>query len=328
MLQQTHLLLDSFAWLRSQCLDEARERIGTVFSPHRLSLCNGARALAVRHNHVRFQRSSMHVLSYGAEVQIDPGERGDFYLLQLPLQGRAMMQCGAHQAWLSPQVMGVLKPRVPTRMHWSADCAMLLLQLPKDALPSRLVHTEDPCGAAGADLTLSRADPAVAAWWQAVLDLANSLHHHGLQWMRQPATRQTLEGFLLGSLALLSEREALADGTDKQTLRHRCLDKALDYIHAHAHEGLSLADIAQASGVSPRTLEAAFMRSHGVSPLHYARNVQLEGVHAWLSSGRARAQGLRVTDVAIQHGFSHLGRFASYYRQRFGCTPAQTLRSA
>lgn len=322
----TPQLLDSFAWLRSQSVDEARERIGQLFSPHRLSVPSGRQGLAVRHNHVRFARSSLHVLSYGAEVQIDPGERGDFHLLQLPLRGHAWMECGNQQVRLSTEVMGVLKPRAPTRMHWSADCAMLLLQLPRDALPERLVRPATGAASGPAGLSLSRQEPAVAAWWQTVLDLTHNLHHHGDQWMRQPATWQAMEGFLLGSLQLLR-----AEGPGLRAAahaRHPCLDKALDYIHAHAREGLHLADIARACGVSPRTLELAFRRSCGTSPLHYARNVQLELVHDCLRSGRARREGLRITDVAVQHGFSHLGRFAAYYKQRFGCTPTETLSSA
>jgi len=33
-----------------------------------------------------------------------------------------------------------------------------------------------------------------------------------------------------------------------------------------------------------------------------------------------------VTDVALEHGFVHMGRFAGYYKQRFGCSPSATLR--
>jgi AraC-like DNA-binding protein len=30
--------------------------------------------------------------------------------------------------------------------------------------------------------------------------------------------------------------------------------------------------------------------------------------------------------VALRWGFTHYGRFAAQYRQRFGCSPSQTLR--
>ena len=59
---------------------------------------------------------ALNVLSYGAEVEIDPGERGDYYLLQLPLQGRARVRCNGQEAWVGPDTMSVLQPRAQTRM--------------------------------------------------------------------------------------------------------------------------------------------------------------------------------------------------------------------
>lgn len=260
-------------------------------------------------------------------MSIDPGERGDFYLLQLPLQGHAWMQSGPHEAWLSPDVLGVLQPRAPTRMHWSADCTMLLLQVPQQALQQRLITPQSTEPSTTVRLTLPRSDPAVAAWWQTVLDMTRNLHHHGAQWMRQPATWQAMESFLLTGLQLLCEpAENKQDGLPAQRQRHRCLDRALEYIHSHAQEGLTLAQIAAAACVSSRTLETAFRHAYDQSPLGYARGVQLDMAHHSLATGLARQQGLRITDVALQHGFSHMGRFATYYKQRFGCTPSQTLQ--
>ena len=42
----------------------------------------------------------------------------------------------------------------------------------------------------------------------------------------------------------------------------------------------------------------------------------------------ARDRPARVTDIAMDHGFVHLGRFAEQYRRFFGETPSQTLRRA
>ena len=37
-------------------------------------------------------------------------------------------------------------------------------------------------------------------------------------------------------------------------------------------------------------------------------------------------RGAQVTEVAMENGFTHMGRFAGYYKKRFGCTPTQTLK--
>jgi AraC-like DNA-binding protein len=52
------------------------------------------------------------------------------------------------------------------------------------------------------------------------------------------------------------------------------------------------------------------------------RQRKLEKVHAVLQLATARS----VTEVALDHGFLHLGRFSEAYRKRFGELPSQTWR--
>ncbi len=320
-------LLDNYPLIRSRSADEARDLIGKALSPHRLDVRSGESGFEARHNQIRLGQVSLTVLSYGAEVEIDPGERGDFYLIQLPLQGRARLRCDGQEAWVDPDVLSVLHPRAHTRMLWSGDCSMIMLHVPSAVLRGRLPARQQDAGVPHFSFTQSRHDPAVAAWWQAVADMTRNLHSHGQQWLRHPAAYAAMEGFLLTGLELLMpDREG---GSDKQvgTLAgSRHLQRALDYIHAHTNESLTLDRIASAACVSPRTLEAAFRRRYDQSPLAYARGIRLERVRAALQVAAAEGRQASVTDIALQHGFVHMGRFSAYYRQRFGCAPSATLR--
>ncbi|MEU8191788.1 helix-turn-helix transcriptional regulator, partial [Micromonospora carbonacea] len=47
--------------------------------------------------------------------------------------------------------------------------------------------------------------------------------------------------------------------------------RAVAHIEAHAAEPMTVAQIAQACGVGPRGLQAAFARHHGVSPTAHLR---------------------------------------------------------
>jgi len=321
--QDTRHLLDNFPLSRSRSADEARELVGRALSPHRLDLRGSGHTFEARHNQIRLNQVSLNVLSYGSAVDIDPGERGDFYLIQLPLQGRARLRCDGQEAWVDPSVLSVLHPHARTRMEWSADCAMMMLQIPSSVLRGRLQRGGEP----QFRFTQSRKDPAVAAWWQAVGDMTRNLHAYGQQWLRHPAAYAALEGFLLTGLDLLQHDcaltgdAALADGGNT-----RCLQRALEYIHAHAGESPSLSAIAGAACVSPRTLEAGFRRQYDQSPLAYARGVRLEQARQALRSAAIEGRSATVTDVALQHGFIHMGRFSAYYKKRFGCSPSATLR--
>jgi transcriptional regulator GlxA family with amidase domain len=65
----------------------------------------------------------------------------------------------------------------------------------------------------------------------------------------------------------------------------------------------------------------------GVSPASYMHNVRLERAHEELLMVQP-GDGVTVGDVALRWGFQHAGRFAVYYRQRFGESPSETLRSS
>ena len=58
----------------------------------------------------------------------------------------------------------------------------------------------------------------------------------------------------------------------------------------------------------------------------YLRQVRLGRAHLDLRiADPARGS---VADIAGRWGFTHLGRFAATYRERYGCPPSQTLRSS
>lgn len=98
---------------------------------------------------------------------------------------------------------------------------------------------------------------------------------------------------------------------------------AVDFMHANMHEPLTAGRIAEAVGVSERSLQIGFRRFRDTTPLAYLRDIRLAAVHAELSAPGNR---LSVADVAEKWGFVHLGRFAARYRATFGTLPSETAR--
>ena len=89
-------------------------------------------------------------------------------------------------------------------------------------------------------------------------------------------------------------------------------------------EPTTLVAIAEAAGMSVRTLTRGFRQRFGMSPMRSLRVLRLDAVHHALV--RATADELSVTQAAFRFGLPHLGRFAGDYRQRFGERPSETLR--
>lgn len=98
--------------------------------------------------------------------------------------------------------------------------------------------------------------------------------------------------------------------------------RAIDFMEAHLQLPITLTDIAKASGVPGRTLLEHFKDHRSVSPMRYLRSARLAKVREALVRPDCRAS---VTQVAMEWGFSHLGRFAIEYRNQFGESPSDTL---
>ncbi|MFK7880644.1 hypothetical protein [Roseobacter sp.] len=88
----------------------------------------------MRHNHVAGEHVSINYLHYGTDVEIDPGMLEDFYLLQVPLSGAAIVHHRGFEIFADQQTATLLNPDRDTRMHWSGDCRKLLLQIDKSFL--------------------------------------------------------------------------------------------------------------------------------------------------------------------------------------------------
>ena len=108
-----------------------------------------------------------------------------------------------------------------------------------------------------------------------------------------------------------------------QSLAPSFVKRVEHFIEEHAHEPISIGDLAEYAGVSSRSLFSGFRRFRNISPMHYLKEVRLRRVHEELL--RAHFTCGAVTIVALHWGFSHLGHFTTDYKRRFGETPSETL---
>ena len=86
----------------------------------------------------------------------------------------------------------------------------------------------------------------------------------------------------------------------------------------------SLAALAEAAGVSPRSLQRHFVMVLGRSPQAVLQQLRLAAARQTLRSGEVSL----VLDAALRHGFEHPGRFAIAYASAFAEAPSATLRAA
>ena len=101
------------------------------------------------------------------------------------------------------------------------------------------------------------------------------------------------------------------------------VQKARDYIDAHVNEPPTIQEVCQAAGVSWRTLNYAFREIFGVTPKQYLQATRLDGVRKEL---HRRGPSAKISDIANNWGFWHMGQFARDFKRQFGELPSATIR--
>ena len=137
----------------------------------------------------------------------------------------------------------------------------------------------------------------------------------------RPKQLQAIETSLLGILDgilqdSISERRCFNKQTEKVMSKVlQCLQRD-NQIHVLA--------LAQAAGVSERTLHRAFKKYFHIGPKRYSKIRQLNLVRRAIR--QSHTAPVHVTGILTEHGVTEFGRFAIEYKALFHESPAETLQ--
>jgi AraC-like DNA-binding protein len=106
-----------------------------------------------------------------------------------------------------------------------------------------------------------------------------------------------------------------------QSTNGRHVDRAMEYMRAHLSDIVLISEVADACGVSNRTLEQAFKHAMNMTPMRALNRFRLQAARAMFLDTKFDAT---VTDVALACGFRHLSRFSRAYADCFGELPSET----
>ena len=102
------------------------------------------------------------------------------------------------------------------------------------------------------------------------------------------------------------------------------LKSARELLHGSLDNDLKITETAKTLGISQRTLEYTFKHNLGMTPKTYLQILRLYEIHHILRA--ADPSTTKVSDIALQYAFFHMGHFAAEYKKLFGESPAETLR--
>ena len=322
--------LERYRLFETADLDYARDAVGRIFTDHRLDVVEPDSRLQARMNSRRLQDTSLNFLSYGARTRVEPDRLDTFYLVQIPLAGRAEIRCGPAHIYSQCGRAAVISPTEPLQLHWSADCAQLLTRIERSALEGRL---SDLIGEPIREPLTFTAELDVSAgqglsWWRLVkaavadLDGPALLAEHAL--VSHDFEQTLMTALLLAQPSNYTEKiQDAVDDAGGHTLS-RAARIAVDWIENHPEYEHTTASLARSAGVSERTLQISFRNELDMPPTDYLRDVRLRRVHDDLKA--ADPGSVTVAEVAARWGFLHLGHFSARYSKKFGESPSQTLR--
>lgn len=308
---------------RSDTQAESHHQVASALSDHDLRWSRGPADTALFKAGVNDLQ--IMALRYGAEVEVMPAVFQDFSLVHMSLRGVMEVEADGRKVCVGPGRSALIAPRKNIRMRWQKGAEQLIIKVPK-ALLEEVRHGQG--GAAGLDPVLLLPEAAVAQWDLLVQSLLTSAdrapgNEVAQAWLQHFERNVAL--FLLscpqgGAPSQMRHPEPEALSSPESVRRMEALDA---YIHTKLCAPVSTFDLARVIGVSVRTLNLLCRRYRGCTPMELLRNRRLDAVRAHLLS----KPGVNVTSAALEHGFGHLGRFAAYYRERFGELPNQTAAS-
>lgn len=311
---------------RSSDPEETRHFVERLFeSPHRQRIVRRSEVVKARIDSARAGSIGVRYVEYGTAVVLDDGAL-DCFLVQMPVKGCIETQCGEERIDSTARRFAVLSPGQAICMRWSADAGHLVLQLDRSRLER---HVESAIGASlhaplRFQLEMNAESPAGGSMVRFARYLFAELAGEQTA-LREPLVMSHFESGMM--TALLSTQphnysELLRRPAEPAPPHY--VRRAEEYMRAHAHQPIRMADLVELTGVSARTLCWGFERHLGVAPMAHLRAIRLEGAREELR--RADPATASVTNVALGWGFAHFGRFARDYGIRFHERPSDTLR--
>ncbi|MGO2110016.1 MAG: AraC family transcriptional regulator [Pseudoclavibacter sp.] len=310
--------------LKTDDYGQARAHVTDIYIPHALR-AHESHPLDFRIRYVESDRFTVGHLRYGADSELLVPPMESCYHVNLTLHGSTTVAQGAQSSTTEGGHGGVIfTPDHPFTVRWSADAIQYAIKVPRRSLERQVeAFTGRPVDrSVRFDLGFSLDSPAASSMMNAVSHLREELSKPGGT-ATYPLIRSQLEDVVITNMLTVMSHEYSDDiAATPPAIRRAQVVAAVDFIEERLSEPITVADVARASFMSVRALQKGFGEELGMSPMQYIRARRLERVHDDLL---AAPLGARVQDIAYRWGYSHMGRFAEQFRQRFGRLPSSLL---
>lgn len=315
-------LLPRHLRLRTNDAHEAASASNRLMSPHVLKPAAGRPFGWILHT-ARIGQSTLIYHRYRGAVEITASAPSDHVALQVVLRGSVDVWSDLGAVRLARAGAAcVVSPTDRFRMRFAPGTHQLVASIPIPALDRAFGRLT---GESGGDVAFRLPASPDAPWLSTLRLVVSTVGRIDAGTEPPPRLGDELERMLISSLLVSQPHSATESVLRPATSRApNAVTAIAERVRSAPNEAFDFAELAGSHGISLRTLQDGFRHRYGRSPSAFQRDARLDMAHALLTEGPATS----VTEVALASGFTHLGRFARYYRLRFGASPSTTLSRA
>lgn len=258
-------------------------------------------------------------IAYGTRARVVSEGLPETYHVQFILNGQCHYHIGPDQLVLQAGEVMVINPDEPIDLTYSPDCEKFILCV-SDKLFDQACS--EHCRLKSGERVRFTPVPYRFEELNGMLNLLQLLCEEAESANATPQLLQHYTRVITSKLiAVLKHNIDLAP----PSLHNPCFVKLVQYIEDNIKRDITPEELARHANLSLRSLYLLFDKHARATPKNFVRQKKLEHVYATLINPLAK--GANVTAVALEYGFSHLGRFSEFYKAAFGVLPSETLRA-
>ncbi|WP_298283569.1 AraC family transcriptional regulator [Novosphingobium sp.] len=247
---------------------------------------------------------------------------GDEYLITIPIRGSGWVSTGDIFVEYGCDDIMIVAPRCDVVKNWDTSGEVLSIHVPVERFDSAVERLGITCLPIEPFLTIG--NRRLRSFMRVIDMLCRDLSDNASPFLQNPLAQQ-FEDMLLTLLLekLASDDAAQTRATPVSGAAPYYVRRAESFIAANAHHDIRIEEIAEAAGVSLRTIQYGFRKYRGMTPMHYVKQLRFNRARALLLCANGGRR--KIAEIAAEIGCHNVSQFSRDYRQLFGESPSDTL---
>lgn len=268
--------------------------------------------------HRKFGSIDLCRLTYGRQARVVSEGLGDIYHLQFILRGHCEFVMRKESHSFSAGQLLVINPDDPIDLTYSDDCEKFIVRLPtsilqESCLENRWLRPLDGIRFAPIPYRFQELE--------SLLYLLTLICQEAEGGMISPQLLGHYNRVIASKLMTMLQHNVSLEAPDLMTVS---FERIAQYVEENLKRDISVEELAKQARMSTRSLYLLFEKHAKTTPKNFIRQKKLEAVYHSLMDPACHIAN--ITALALDYGFTHLGRFSESYREAFGMRPSESLR--